>query len=387
MSSVDYHPLDNPEIQQLLSGYLSEYANEFVSNPFAKPSDELVKYNKFLYDALECRDFNVVFYLMSELYPNVDPFVVFDREQCIIQQIFPAARWLMSEYINSMLGLEMLSTAFHSGHYDLFEEFLQIVGSDVWIRLDDCIRIIDRDNITRFMNLLDYGPFFRIGYHGYLNILKYTISANISLDFYDICESAALQGHVEFLEYAISSGCPLDNQACGHRAARSGKVECLKLMVQNGHDMNVMTCKHAASNLSDECLVYAHENGCPWDARTCASAAEKGSLECLRYAHENGCPWDAMTCASDAEGGSLECLRYAHENGCPWDAMTCANAASTVSLECLRYAHENNCPWNSQVFTILKQRKLGASPYYPYFQQIMACIEYATMYGCPQIDV
>ena len=386
MSSVADHPLDNPVIQYLLEGHLPNYINDFVKNPFAKPSEEPEKYSKFLKEALECLDFRVVFYLMSELYPDVDPFVIFSPVDCAVNGILPAAAWIFTEYDD--WGGVMVYYAYDNGHYELCELIISMTDATIWYDLDHLLKRIDLDNNVRMMAAFPYDRNFmlKVAYCGLLNILKYAHYTGKFLDFEVICKFSAEFGHFEFLKYAVSINCPLDLQVCGYAAVSSGSFECFEFMHKQGYVMDEETCAKAAENGSLEILKYARENGCNWDVRTCTFAAKKGHIKCLKYAHENGCTWDATTCAKAAIIGSLECLKYAHENGCTWDATTCEMAALMGDLEILKYAHENGCPWDSQVFVTLN-RKLdlltqGSRDYQTYFE----CKSYAMMNGCPQID-
>ena len=353
MSSVADHPLDNPVIQYLLEGHLPNYINDFVKNPFAKPSEEPEKYSKFLKEALECLDFRVVFYLMSELYPDVDPFVIFCPVDCASNGILPAAAWIFTEYDD--WGGVMVYYAYDNGHYELCELIISMTDATIWYDLDHLLKRIDLDNNVRMMAAFPYDRNFMTGvaFRGLLNILKYAHYTGKFLDFEVICKFSAEFGHFEFLKYAVSINCPLDLQVCGYAAVSSGSFECFEFMHKQGYVMDEETCAKAAENGSLEILKYARDNGCNWDARTCTFAAKKGHIKCLKYAHENGCTLDATDvtiCAEAAVKGSLECLKYCHENGCTWSSTTCAMAALNGSLECLKYAHVNGCPWDSQVF-------------------------------------
>jgi len=94
VSFVADHPLDNPEIQDILQEYLPKYVHELMKTPFHEPSKDPKNYSDFFTKALEFRDFKNVFWLMSELYPGVDPFTVFSPRKSAKSRILPVVKCL-----------------------------------------------------------------------------------------------------------------------------------------------------------------------------------------------------------------------------------------------------------------------------------------------------
>lgn len=295
MSSLPITPLDNHVIQEILYGYLPKYVNEFLKNPFIKPSEDPGKYNEFLTEALECRDFNNVFWLMDELYPDVDPFTVFCPRKSAESGILPAVKWLIT--VSDGYGNFMLSVALRNGQYEVCEWLIS--NGEPWSWND--IQYIEDHNIERFMETIEY-DYEDFAYFGMINILKYIHSIGVITNKGLFCDAAVQGRNVKCLEFLVDAGYPLNVQLSGLNAAKSGSLECLKFMHEKGYIMDGMTCATVAAAGSIECLKYAREANCPWDSRLFDMALPAllnagpryrtlGKIwECIEYARENGCP-------------------------------------------------------------------------------------------------
>jgi hypothetical protein len=298
MSYVADHPLDIPEIQDILQGYLPKYVHDFLKTPFHEPSKDPKKYSDFLADALEFRDYNNVFWLMSELYPGVDPFIVFSPRKSAENGILPAVKWLFT--VQSSCNGLMLSLALENEQYEVCE---WLISKGVFWILND-IEYIERRNIVRMMATFefdedDYNDF---AYFGMVNFLKYVHSIGAIVNKEVVCDAAAQGGHIKCLEFLVETGFPLHVQISGLSAVRAGSLLCLKFIHEKGYVMDELTCASAAAAGSLECLEYARCANCPWDYRVFEFASDA-----LHEAH----PRD------DINDDIRKCIQYAIDNGCP----------------------------------------------------------------------
>jgi hypothetical protein len=287
------NPFDN-NIRQCLSGFLTKYQIEFIW-----PSCDIFKHEEYMLEALESRDYRIVFWFMSKSYPTLDPFVVFDPVNSAKYGIISAVKWLFSEQTYE-IHLRMSREAYKNRNYEVCK-WLNANG----LKFEHTImEKIEKTNDVQMMS---------------------TIEWNI-----EECENASCYGRINCLKYAFDIDPNLDLQTCGRYAASNGKFECLKYLHEIGYVMDETTCSEACYALNDygfECLKYAHDQGCPWDENTCINAAMRGNIECLVYAHENGCPWNrnlvniAREYMFDFEMAEytsdiMLCIQYATENGC-----------------------------------------------------------------------
>lgn len=238
-----FNLFDNNELRQCLtSGYLSEYQIEFVW-----PSNENTnKYSDFILEALRSRDFRVVFWLMSQVYPDVDPFVVFDPVQSAKHGIISAVKWLFPAESGSTVST-MMSAAVENKRYDVCK-WLTENGVEFGAREIDSI---DKSNNVDMMSLIKW-----------------------------------------------DKGLTLAD------AAFWGQMNCLRYAHANGFVWNSLVCSAAAVGGNLHCLKYLHANSCPWDRFVIPSALDQLEdcidtkdfdqayhiSKCVEYARMHGCP-------------------------------------------------------------------------------------------------
>jgi len=126
---------------------------------------------------------------MSELYSDVDPFVIFDPSKYCELGLLPVVAWRFPFYENSHLGAEMLSSAFNNDHFQLCEMIISMSNASLWFLLLNDIEKIDFDNNVKKMATFDYtDPFF----------------------LYDLVR----EGRIKILKYAHENNCPVDGIMC-----------------------------------------------------------------------------------------------------------------------------------------------------------------------------
>lgn len=232
---------DNEELRQCLtSGYLTEYQIEFVWS-----SNDESKYSEFILEALQSGDFRVVFWLMSKVYPDVDPFVVFNAVQSAEHGIMSAVKWLFPT--SGSLVSDMMLAAMTHKRYDVCK----------WL-LDNGIEMGSRE-----------------------------------MDFVNCTNDSNLMSMIEW-----------DKGVYLADAAYFGFQNCLEYAHENGFALNEVVCSAAATGGHLICLQYLHEHSCPWNHFLIACARTEISYQseamdyttvnkiykCIRYAIMHGCP-------------------------------------------------------------------------------------------------
>ncbi len=124
---------------------------------------------------------------------------------------------------------------------------------------------------------------------------------------------------------------------------KHGQLDLLKFAINNNCSLNFNTSTMAAYYGHLDVLIWARDMGCDWSSRVCAHAAQNGHLDILKWARDNGCRWDTTTCAFAAQNGHLNILKWARENGCDWNENTCIYAERNGHLKVLKWAIENGC--------------------------------------------
>jgi hypothetical protein len=233
---------DNAELRQCLtSGYLSDYQIEFVWS-----SNDESKYSEFILEALQSGDFRIVFWLMSKVYPEVDPFVVFDAVQSAEHGIMSAVKWLFPTESETSVS-DMMLAAMKRKRYDVCE-WLLLNGVEMGSRER---YFVNKKNDTMLMSMIEW-----------------------------------------------------ENGVILADAAYFGLYNCLQYAHSNGFAWNEMVCSAAAIGGHYICLKYLHEHSCPWNRLLIPSAFEEIERcistsdfdtaddidQCIRYARMHGCP-------------------------------------------------------------------------------------------------